>query len=391
MIFAFYEFFAGGGMARLGLGRRWQCTFANDWDKTKAKVYRANFRGAPELLVKDVRGVQMSDLPDAPILAWASFPCQDLSLAGNRAGLDAERSGTFWPFWRLMEDMATEGRALPLIVIENVAGLLTSNGGQDFALLLKTFLQAGYRGGALVIDAVRFVPQSRSRLFLVMVREDIDILARLVSPAPDPIWHPENVRAAYMLLEKNCRSKLVWWRLPAPPPRHLGLSDLVEDEPTGVSWHSQEETARLLKMMSAINLRKVEEAKSGSLFQPRQKRVVGTIYKRIRKGVQRAEVRFDDVSGCLRTPVGGSSRQTIIIVEGQHIRTRLLSPREATRLMGIPDSYTLPESYNDAYHLAGDGVVVPVVAHLERHLLRTLAKALREKTAPHQENVVEAA
>jgi len=79
----------------------------------------------------------------------------------------------------------------------------------------------------------------------------------------------------------------------------------------------------------------------------------------------------------LRTPVGGSSRQTVIDVDKRGVRTRLLSTREAARLMGVPDSYPLPVSYNDAYHLFGDGVAVPVVAWLENHLLQPLTSSTR--------------
>ena len=123
--------------------------------------------------------------------------------------------------------------------------------------------------------------------------------------------------------------------------------------------------------MSPLNIAKVHAAmKFGH-------RVVGTIYKRTRgdgRGgkTQRAEVRFDGIAGCLRTPVGGSSRQAIMIVKGESIRSRLLSPREAARLMGLPDSYQLPENYNDAYHLAGDGLAVPVVRFLAKNLLEPI-------------------
>lgn len=101
--------------------------------------------------------------------------------------------------------------------------------------------------------------------------------------------------------------------------------------------------------------------------------------------MQRADVRFDGIAGCLRTPSGGSSRQTIIVVEDPRIRTRLLSPREAVRLMGLDDAYKLPSRYNDAYHVAGDGVVVPVVAHITRSLLEPILAAnavmIRRKSA----------
>jgi DNA (cytosine-5)-methyltransferase 1 len=148
----FYEFFSGGGMARLGLGRRWECLFANDSCQKKARAYRSNFNGAPELTVGDVGRLSTADLPGKPSLVWASFPCQDLSLAGNGAGLKGERSGTFWPFWRLMETLIREGRGSPLIVLENVVGAITSNGGRDFRAILQAVSGAGYRVGALVIN-----------------------------------------------------------------------------------------------------------------------------------------------------------------------------------------------------------------------------------------------
>jgi DNA (cytosine-5)-methyltransferase 1 len=126
-------------------------------------------------------------------------------------------------------------------------------------------------------------------------------------------------------------------------------------------------------MMSEINRQKVVDAKKSG------KRHVGTIYRRTRfengVKVQRAEVRFDDVAGCLRTSSGGSSRQFIMVVKGDKVRSRLLSSREAARLMGLREEYKLPKSYNEAYHLMGDGVVVPVVRHLAQNLLEPLLQS----------------
>jgi hypothetical protein len=78
----FYEFFAGGGMARAGLGDGWKCLFANDFDYKKGETYRKNW-GDKELRTLDVGKLRTSDLPGSADLAWASFPCQDLSLAGG--------------------------------------------------------------------------------------------------------------------------------------------------------------------------------------------------------------------------------------------------------------------------------------------------------------------
>ena len=116
-MFDFFEFFAGGGMVRAGLGAKWRCRFANDFDPKKSAVYRRNW-GDGILKTADVRTLSIKDMPGDVGLAWASFPCQDLSLAGGGAGLKGDRSGTFWPFWGLMKDLIAEGRPPRIIALE---------------------------------------------------------------------------------------------------------------------------------------------------------------------------------------------------------------------------------------------------------------------------------
>jgi len=369
--FAFYEFFAGGGMARLGLGSAWQCAFSNEWCPKKAASYRARF-GNGELRVCDVADLTVDDLPGAPTLTWASFPCQDLSLAGNGAGLAGERSGTFKPFWNLMRGLVGLGRIPRIIVLENVLGALTSHDGRDFATIVGALASEGYRVGALVIDAVKFLPQSRPRLFIVAVRENILVPPQLASVQASEPWHTMALRNAFSGLSRRLQDVWIWWRLPVPTEPIPSLGSLIEEDPTGVAWHTKEQTGHIVALMSPVHVEKLRNA------QRLRQRIVGTVYRRMRPNeygqqVQRAEIRFDQVSGCLRTPVGGSSRQTVFVVEGRKLRTRLLSPREAARLMGVPDDYPLPAKYNDAYHLFGDGLAVPVVAWLEKHLLSPLA------------------
>jgi len=365
----FYEFFAGGGMARAGLGDGWRCLFANDFDAGKAASYRANW-GEDAMRVGDIHALDLASLPGAPDLAWASFPCQDLSLAGNGAGLKGARSGAFWGFQRIIEGLGSEGRAPKLLVIENVIGALTSNGGADFADLTRALAALGYVVGALTIDAAHFLPQSRPRLFILCAREE---LAGAAVGAPSPPWHSPALVRAVASLPRAAQKSWRWWGLPAPTSHNLRLADLVEEAPADAPWHTAAQTDRFISLMSPANLRKLEAARGAG------ERRVGTIYRRTRVDetgakVQRAEVRFDGIAGCLRTPGGGSSRQFIMVVDGALVRTRLLSGREAARLMGLPDDYILPARYNDAYHLLGDGLAVSAVRFLRQHLLDALVR-----------------
>lgn len=378
--FTFFEFFAGGGMARAGLGLRWQCLFANDFDHKKSATYENNW-GIGTIVTKDVADLTSKDLRSAADLAWASFPCQDLSLAGMGAGLKrGNRSGTFWPFWDLIGQLKVEGRGPRLIVLENVCGTLTSHRGKDFSAIADALVSQGYRFGAVVMDAVSFVPQSRPRLFIVAVASDLTIPTQLLNSGATSPWHTRALRLAQRRLRGEVAKRWIWWNLPSPPRRETRFADLVEENPGDLEWHTTEETTKLLAMMSDINKGKVEAAKrSGQLL-------VGTVYKRTRldgkdQKVQRAEVRFDNVAGCLRTSTGGSSRQLIILVKGDEVRSRLLSSREAARLMGLSDRYQLPKRYNEAYHLAGDGVVVPVVRYIAQHLLEPILESNQPKVS----------
>jgi DNA (cytosine-5)-methyltransferase 1 len=363
----FLEFFAGGGMARAGLAPEWQSVWANDFSPEKAAIYARNW-GAENLVVGDVAQVAASEVPDAD-MAWGSFPCQDLSLAGVQRGIGQEgaeqstRSGAFWGFWNLVSE-----KQPPLVVLENVVGALTSNQGRDIQAICAALSAGGYRYGPLVMDAAMWVPQSRPRLFIVGVLRDRFLPEHFTASAPVSPWHTDAVCRAFATLDEETRRDWVWWNLPTPKQRLARLETLIEEDPSRwVKWDDQAKTDYLLGMMSEINREKLRQASA------MKRRVVGLGYRRTRQNKQRLEVRFDGIAGCLRTAGGGSSKQIVIEVSGSRVRTRLLSPREAARLQGLSDDYWLPDNYNDAYDLVGDGLCVPVVAHLGATLLTPLA------------------
>jgi DNA (cytosine-5)-methyltransferase 1 len=379
---AFYDFFAGIGMVRLGLEPEWRCLWANDIDPRKAEAYVANF-GPGEFRLGDIAEVRGSDLPGRAELAWASFPCQDLSLAGPRLGMRGSRSATFWEFVRVLRELAAEGRRPPLAVVENVAGLLKR---ESLEPVCEALVRLGLRPGALLIDARWFLPQSRPRVFVVAAEEGLLEAAAawargLAADRPDPFspWTPPRLLRAFEALPRRLREKWVWWRLPPPPERRPSLADLLELEeaPEDAPWHPPEETRRLLRMMAPSHRRRVREAQRAG------RRTVGALYRRMRDGEQRAEIRMDGLAGCLRASRGGSSRLILMVIEGEAVRSRRLSAREAARLMGVPDGFRLPPRYADAYSALGDGVAVPVVRWLSRHLLLPLARAKEAAYAGH--------
>lgn len=364
----FYEFFAGGGMAAIGLGPAWRCTFANDIDPLKAASYRLNHPGAP-LCEADIASLSADELPGRADLAWASFPCQDLSLAGNGRGLDGSRSGTIWAFHRLIADLAAADRAPRIVVMENVCGLMTSNGGRDLCVLGDAMARAGYQFGFVALDAAHFLPHSRPRLFLIAVRAPIP--AHIIPALAAPRTRSEG-RAAERL-KHHLGSSYLDVRLPPPPARNMELRDIID-------WTAPVDAAARTRELLALMAPRHRTAVDAALAQG--ERTVGALYRRTRtdaegRRVQRAEVRLDGLAGCLRTPAGGSSRQTLLLIEDRAVRSRLMTARDAAALMGLPATYALPKRYNDAYRLCGDGVAVPVVRFIAETLIEPICDGAR--------------
>jgi DNA (cytosine-5)-methyltransferase 1 len=325
------EFFAGGGLAGLGLSRDFDVIWANDNDPMKAAAWRANF-GETGFIKADIATLNPTAIPQAD-LAWASFPCQDLSLAGARGGLSAKRSGTFFAFVDIIKAMQSLGTAPKVLVIENVSGLLTSRGGKDLAVVLAALADLGFQTLTYELDARAFVPQSRPRVFIVAARE--------APPSP------------CAALPRCTRGE------------QIALTDIID--PIDQTFWPHDRTQALLASLSSRHAAQLADIQASGTPQ------TGTIYRRTRtkKGVKAAyaETRFDGIAGCLRTPSGGSSRQFWIFVEGPSLKIRAINAREAMALMGVADSYILPKSQLAGLKIAGDGVALPVVAWLSENVL----------------------
>jgi DNA (cytosine-5)-methyltransferase 1 len=348
----FYEFFAGAGMARLGFGLGWESVFANDVSPAKKASYVANF-GRGRFLCRAVEDVTIADLPPGRVdCAWMSPPCVGHSEAGNKLGFDEDQSQAFWPTWALIEALDAQTRAPWTAAFENVVGIKPEN----LRAVQSAFTRAHYLHATRIVDASHFVPQSRERVIVIGAHRDLGV-------DPESLFE----RAMRML-----------------PKRTLELADVLELDrpPEHCLWeYPAAEVARYLATLSPLQSARLAAIQaSGRPF-------AGPFSKRMRdvpgstKRIQRVEFR-EGIASALRVPGGkvkgkskggGSSKQYLLIVtpDGK-VRMRGIQPREAARLMGLPDSYVLPDNALEALALCGDGVVVPVVRYLVEWMIEPM-------------------
>lgn len=362
----FAEFFAGIGLVRLALERQgWTVAYANDLDPKKKEMYDTNFQDS-HLHLQDVHSVDPDSVPSVS-LATASFPCNDLSLAGARAGLTGKQSSAFWGFASVIEAMGA--RRPPLILLENVPGFLTSNRGRDLEHALLALNRLGYTVDAFMLDALSFVPQSRQRLFVIGVAD--------ISGAPGDPSEPMDVEESEVR-PKTLKSYIadhqnVKWnirRLPSPPTRSASLEEILEDLPGDApEWWNPERAAYLLDQMSPRHRDAADAMISASEWS------YGAVFRRVRKGKSMAELRCDGVAGCLRTPRGGSGRQILFKAGYGSYFVRLLTPTECARLMGA-DDYTISAPLNQALFGFGDAVCAPAIEWIAKYYLNPVVNEL---------------
>jgi DNA (cytosine-5)-methyltransferase 1 len=351
------------GLERGGMSVVW----ANDIEPSKAEMYRGHFGDENHLSVKDIAEVKPDELPPNLSLAWASFPCVDVSLAGWRAGLNGERTGTFWHFVRIIEQMGK--RRPPVVALENVTGLATSNGGRDLADVVKALNGLGYSVDILVIDARYFVPQSRPRLFIIGALRPPETATKLPGDALRPSYLGKIFSAADLRTHRFALPEV-------GPKKRTGLAAHVqrlrlEDS----SWWENKRVQEFTDSLSPVQASRLSDLRrSGTL-------AYRTAYKRTRNGVAVWEMRADEIAGCLRTAGGGSSKQAIVRVDGDSLMIRWMTGQEYANLMGAANYKLDQMRHSQVASGFGDAVCVDVVEWLSIHYLCPL---LRGNESAHQ-------
>ena len=366
------EFFAGIGLMRMGLGKAgWGVVFANDIDPLKLEMYREQFGEEPgHFVLGDIHKLNAQRIPSA-MLATASFPCTDLSLAGARQGLSGAQSSAFWGFIDAIKGMGA--RKPPLLLVENVTGFLTSRQGRDFQEALLALNHLGYSVDPLIIDAARFVPQSRQRLFIVGVLRS----ARSVESKGSLAFYESEARPKALADFIFNHPEIDWALrdLPRLPERESALDDVLEAiPPESEIWWSPERVAYLLNQMSIKHRDTADEMMRARRWSN------GTVFRRVRNGRSMAELRTDGIAGCLRTPKGGSGRQILFRAGYGKAMVRLLTARECARLMGA-DNFKIVAPLNQALFGFGDAVCVSVVEWLAINYLDPVARQFESSNA----------
>jgi DNA (cytosine-5)-methyltransferase 1 len=365
----FAEFFAGVGLMRMGLEEQgWAAEFANDIDEQKHEMYSGQFQEDwVPFVIRDIHKLSAAEVPTVT-LATASFPCNDLSLAGARGGIRAGASSSFWGFIEILEGLGE--RRPPLVLLENVTGFLTSHAGSDFREALSTLNKLGYEVDAFILDAASFVPQSRQRLFVVGTMESVEDRLRSRFDLTEQVQSAVRPKALAQFIESH---KEIRWNirpLPNPPVSKKTIKDILEKLPDDApEWWSRDRAEYLLNQMSQRHREQADRLIARSSWS------YGTVFRRMRNGRSMAELRLDGIAGCLRTPRGGSGRQILFKAGKGKYFARLLTPREAARLMGA-DKFQISVPLNRALFGFGDAVCVPVIEWIAKYYLNPIVNEL---------------
>lgn len=320
--------FSGVGGFDMGFDQAgYDCVFQVEWDKHCQQILAKHWPEVPKW--SDVQEVNGAELPPCDVLTFGS-PCQDLSVAGKRAGLDGNRSVMFYEATRIIKEMrdATQFVYPRIVVWENVSGAITSNKGADFGQVLDTLADIGAVDiHWSILDAQYFgVPQRRRRIFVVAIFDP-----SAATRCPDTL----------LPVTKSSRGDFI-----KSKKAQQNITENVER-----SFDPSDEEPRLTPVAYSIR----EDAKANTF-----------------------SANETDTALCLNglVPSTQSHHAQIFIAEPyeQNLRVRRFTPLECERLQGWPDEHTRwtddgsEQSYTTRFKQCGNGVATPVAKWVAKHI-----------------------
>lgn len=316
--FTFIDLFAGIGGFRLAFESvGGNCVFSSEWDKLAAQTYEANFGHRPE---GDITEIPAASIPDHDILT-AGFPCQPFSIAGvtKHNALGNAHGFEHSTQGTLFFDVARiiKAKRPRAFLLENVKNLLSHNKGQTFSVIKQTLEdELGYHVYPELLDAKSLVPQHRERIYLIGFREDID------------------------------------FNLPPLPELQPKFKDILEPEVDA----KYTLTNHLWKYL----------------------RDYADKHRAKGNGFGFGLTNLDGVARTLSARYYKDGSE-ILIPQGEGMNPRRLTPRECARLMGFPEDFKIVVSDTRAYKQFGNSVVMPVVQHIAREMIKCLLDETKQK------------
>ncbi len=375
--------FTGIGGFDLALQKRGhEIVGACEIDKWARRVYAKHFPGVH--IYEDATQINASELPDFELLV-AGFPCQTFSIAGNRLGFEESRGTLFFEIARIAKQKRPR-----LLLLENVKGLLSHDGGKTFAEILATLDEIGYDAQWQVLNSKYFVPQNRERIFIIAhlrgtSRPEVFPLGE-AGQATDrgtstkqvaaTLQHPGHSAGNYkgMNLVKvgniaESGHDSLWGRVYDPK----GISQTLGAEGGGLGAKTGLYAISSMQKHATVNKEKApaltESMGTGGGHVPmiygwsKSTREKGRIEERIKEGE----------ANTLSTGDGCRNQSTASYV-ADDTKVRRLTPKECERLQGFPDNYTQytvdGEKLSDTqrYKMCGNAVTVNVIEYILEYL-----------------------
>ena len=382
--------FTGVGGFDLGCDAAgWQCAFQVEWDKKASSVLEHHWPEVPKW--SDVSDVKGADLPAVDVITFG-FPCQDLSVAGKRAGLDGERSGLFFEATRIIREMreATDGKYPRIVIAENVRGLLNADQGAAMGRCLNELAVIGaveieWR----VLDAQFFgVPQRRRRVFIVAsfntradgsgpilsepesVCRDIatgnktgqDVASTLGGGSGNRGWSSDTDRMTFI-------------------PMAFSHTAGIDPQPstTTTTTTSKGQSSQAVAFVKARRAQSVDDFETWETDRPAPTLNIFDNGHETRATV----LALPQITGTITTAFGPKNYSNLQEVSQGSVQpteagVRRLTPRECERLQGWPDDHTRWDSNGKEiadgprYKMIGNGVAAPVAQWIAERIEQAL-------------------
>lgn len=354
----FISLFSGIGGFDLAFERAgMECVAVCEIDKNAQSVLRRHFPKAE--LFDDVRKVGKETHERKSIdLVCGGFPCQDVSIAGKRAGIAGERSGLWFEFARIIDELEPHW-----VVIENVPGLLSSNNGKDFAVIVQWLAQRGYGVTWRILDAQYFgVPQRRRRVFIVGSFGN-GSAAEVLFESESSTWdNPPSREAgkevAYSLRANPSHSgdkgdggintTMVAQTLTSGGNGHRGHQDGVNMTLLPVAFGWNKSSSQTMKVAETTDALQASPTSNPAIWE------MSHASEAVRENGK--------VVPTLQARMGTGGNQVPMV------GVRRLMPVECERLQGFPDGWTDGQADSLRYKQLGNAVAVPVVEWIGKRI-----------------------